>query len=138
MFTLGGERFLCMVTPQEERQRGRPGALVLWNPESSRLGPESHCTGAHLYMSSEPTATQNRTGAWDKSKVYKRLHFREHRPLCHVVMRSLQTCNSLDFGVAATDSEAGNRPNAQARCHSYKNRCKRTRATQQHRTSVNQ
>lgn len=62
VFTLR-ELFLCMVTPQRERQRGRPEALILWNPESSRLKPERHCTGTHLRIQSEgSSASSHATG----------------------------------------------------------------------------
>lgn len=83
---------------------------------------------------------RNGTGAWEKSIVYKRLYFSAHSPLGHMVLRNLQTCSSLDFGTAAKDYKAGNRPNPNAHtCATHmKTVCKCTGAPQQDRVSVTQ
>lgn len=83
---------------------------------------------------------RNGTGAWEKSIVYKRLYFSAHSPLGHMVLRNLQTCSSLDFGTAAKDYKAGNRPNPKAHtCATHmKTVCKCTGAPQQDRVSVTQ
>lgn len=73
---------------------------MFWNPESSRLKWERHCTGTHLRIQSEGNSA-NSHATQDRSIAYKLLHLGERRTLCRMVMRHFHPCSSLDFGTAA-------------------------------------